>query len=527
MTDSKRHNRFVQFIRDVCIPDRRDINLRCKEVRPTSSLNLSDDTLAVDEKNIKNFDEEGFTIDEYELDNTDTTPRKEYLIDLLLKLIVKWSGTIAMFCFIVLVFIAWIVAGIVLKAPDAWQIVMQDGQSIQSYFWDTLLMRQQLDDHQEFLTFYAKLKSRVCTHKRLLGQVSRDNVHVDIDVSGPRPDLAEENWFDTFATKVNQFLGSPLCILMYWMGVFVWLGCGALKLPSGNTPPFTGKYEGSNPQYASWSSEWQMYINTGVAVILLITTVVLENVRIRNDKFINRELKRVGVLDCQIEGTCRFLTGDGEPNERIEVQPYKNEKFQKAISVYAHIVGTGVGLVIAAFVFAAWIAVGFPMKWSSNWWLIIGTYTGLVGYIDGFVLREVYQTITKYEEDKFEELLRNTQELLNILGINYEMDAPPEAKTFQQHISLIVSKACSSQYAVLGAIITVVGLLCVSTGMHWNLTGQLVCNTPTMIIEAFCLMILIQAHVWADYRRRFIVRELAIGRVLIQKYIEVLIANKE
>lgn len=523
MTDSKRHNRFVQFIRDVCIPDRRDINLRCKEVRPTSSLNLSDDTLAVDEKNIKNFDEEGFTIDEYELDNTDTTPRKEYLIDLLLKLIVKWSGTIAMFCFIVLVFIAWIVAGIVLKAPDAWQIVMQDGQSIQCYFWDTLLMRQQLDDHHKFLTLYAKLKSRVCTHKRLLGKVSKDNVHVSIDATDPKVELSAENWFDTLASHLNQLLGSPLCILVYWAGVFAWVGCGALKLPSGNTPPFTGKYDGSNPEYAPWSSEWQMYINTAVAVVLLITSVVLENVRIRNDRFVREEFQRVGLLDCQIEGTCRYLTGDTEPNDMILVKPCKRKSFEKGISVYAHIVGTGIGLVIAAVVFAVWIAVGSPMGWSSNWWLIIGTYTGLIGYIDGFVLREVYQTITSYEDVKFQELLQNTQELLDVLEIDYHIDAPPEKKTFQQHVSVIVNEACSSKWAVLGAIFTIIGLICASSAMHWNVTGQLMCNTPTMIIEAFCLMILIQAHVWADYRRRFIIRQLATGRILIRKYLEQLL----
>lgn len=60
------------------------------------------------------------------------------------------------------------------------------------------------------------------------------------------------------------------------------------------------------------------------------------------------------------------------------------------IDWYADIIGTGIGVLIGVAVFATWIGIGSPMKWDDNWWLIIGTYTGLIGFLDGFVLREVY-----------------------------------------------------------------------------------------------------------------------------------------
>lgn len=47
---------------------------------------------------------------------------------------------------------------------DTWQIVVQDGQSIQTYIWNTFTMRQQLKN----CFFYGKLKIRFLTHWQLL-----------------------------------------------------------------------------------------------------------------------------------------------------------------------------------------------------------------------------------------------------------------------------------------------------------------------------------------------------------------------
>ncbi len=467
----------------------------------------------------------------YEIDQFEKKEDSELLshsyIDVMLVFFVRWAGTITMFCLIMAILILWIVLGIVYNAPDTWQIVMQDGQSIQCYVWDTLLMRQQVDDSERFLVFYGRIKSRFSTHKKLLTELRRNQKSVRLASNEtPAVELTDKNWFDRQATFLSKMLGSAPAIVLYWIGVFIWVGCGALKLKSDSDPPFTGKYSGSNPEYVAWSDVWQMYINTAVAVVLLISSTVLQNVRARNNAFVRNELDKVSLLDSKIEGTARYLTGSMDPNKDVEVLPCKRKGFQKVISFYGAIIGSGIGLAISVVVFAVWIGIGHLMDWNSNWWLIIGTYTGLVGYIDGFVLREVYHAITLYDETKFEELLDDSQELLTILGIDYQVQRPETKFNISQRVSVFVSTVCSSQYAVMASIFTVILLLVIASALKWSVTGQLICNSPTMIIEGFCLLVLIQAHVWADYQRRFTVRQLAISRALIAKSLDLEISER-
>ena len=83
---------------------------------------------------------------------------------------VSVSGSRSFLIFMVAVMIIWIVLGIVYQAPQVWQVVMQDGQSIQCYLWDTILMRHQLKEHTSYLMFCATSKSRLLTFQRLLKQ---------------------------------------------------------------------------------------------------------------------------------------------------------------------------------------------------------------------------------------------------------------------------------------------------------------------------------------------------------------------
>ncbi|VEU23911.1 DEKNAAC105264 [Brettanomyces naardenensis] len=437
-------------------------------------------------------------------------------VDRIILKVVDWSGSAFAFFLTWFVLVAWVIAGIILKAPQTWQIVMQDGQSIQCYIWDTLLMRQQLDDNNGFLRLYGRLTSRAVTHRRLLMLMyPRAKMRSTSTEAIEALNLRDKDWFDRLCTFISRIIGSMPCVIVYWIGVFTWVGCGSLYISTGNPGPYTGERTGSNPQFAKWSNNWQMYINTAVAVVLLTTSVILENVRARNNEYVRDEIENLGMLDCQIESMSRHITGDIEDNETVVVPACERKRFKKVISAYAEIIGTGVGLIFSMAVFIVWISIGHTMGWSSNWWLIIGTYTGLVGYVDGFTLREVYYSITVYEEAKFSELLTQAQELLDIAGINYQLKKPELKGSIGHRISMFVSKACSSQWAVVASFWTVVGLLCIASGLRWSVTGQLICNTPTMIIEAFCMMILIQAHGWADYKRRFVVRELGISRRLL------------
>lgn len=158
-------------------------------------------------------------------------------------------------------------------------------------------------------------------------------------------------------------------------------------------------------------------------------------------------------------------------------------------------------MIISIGVFIVWLSIGSSMKWNSNWWLIIGTYTGLVGFIDGFVLREVYFSITKYEEAKFATLLQDSQELLDIAGIPVELEIPKIKDNKINRISTYINDICSNKWSVIVSVGIVILLIIIASAMKWSETGQLLANTPTMIIEGFFLLILIQAHNWADERR--------------------------
>lgn len=461
------------------------------------------------------------TLDKYELDDNEYEAHLSPL-DKSIKLFVKITSSIYGFALACIILVVWIIIGAIYKAPDNWQIVMQDGQSIQSYIWDTLLMRQQLDDNNSFLVLYGRLKSRSTTHKRILENIHKDGFVLDVDEKYKDIEnmtkLKSEDYFSKFSTAAGHVLGSLPAVIIYWAGVFVWVGCGALYYPSGNEPPFTGDHTGSNPKYSRFTDSWQMYINTSVAVVIMVTSILLGNVRLRSDRFVCAQIEQINVLDCKLESLGRNLTNDIIENELVEVPPCERRGFKKVISFYADIIGNGVGMLFSIAVFAAWIGIGHVMEWNSNWWLIIGTYTGLMGYIDGFVLREVYQSITEYEEKKFAELVADSQALLDISGINYQLKKPVLNQTLGYKISHFNNMVCSNQWSVIASIITVIALICIASGLKWSVTGQLICNTPTMIIEGFCLMILIQAHGWADYKRRFVVKQLAISRELLLKY---------
>lgn len=485
--------------------------------------------------------------DDFEQENTYEIHDAYYddystVIDRALPVLVDWSGSFPAFVTLVVVLIVWIVVGVVYNAPQNWQIVMQDGQSIQCYLWDTLLMRQQLDDSSKLLRLYGRFKSRGITHKRILRKIAAqqqseksvdaskalDNIDVQTEEIDSHEDtcasdeellLKPESWYQRFCDIFSNILGSLPAVVIYWIGDFVWVGCGALKIATGNEPP----YLASNPQYAKWSNNWQMYINTATAVELLITTVMLNNVRSQNNKYVIEQIEKLVVLDCEIEALGRAIASDDIDNEMITVEALKRTGTRKVISIYAEIIGTGIGVIVTVVVFAVWVFVGHLMSYNSNWWLIIGTYTGLVGFIDGFTLREVYLSITIYEQDKYLDLLEESQELLRLAGLDYHVKTPQPKYSVGLAFSQAMNRALSSRWAVVGSVITVLALIAIASGMRWSETAQLIANTPTMIIEGFCLLILIQAHGWADYKRRWTVRELAMSRTLLRDHLRELI----
>ncbi|GME86944.1 unnamed protein product [Ambrosiozyma monospora] len=327
--------------------------------------------------------------------------------------------------------------------------------------------------------------------------------------------------YDYFCTKIAAGLGSLVTVTVYWCLIFAWVGCGAVPTATGDVD------DNGNAIKAKFSDEWQMYVNTGTAVLLMISSILLENVRLRNDLFIKHQIKDIITFDANIERLEREITGDNTPNEIISVVPLKRKGLKKVISKYADIIGTGLGLLISICVFVVWLAIGNVMGWSDNWWLIIGTYTGLIGFIDGFVLREVYFSITKYEEQDLNEVLQQTRDVLHAAGIDADIPEIKDKNTISFKVSKAINDVCSNQWSVVGSVIAVLALIIIASGMRWSVTGQLICNTPTMIIEEFFLMILLQAHGWADTKRRRVMDQLRTSREMVYKYVATVYKNSD
>lgn len=523
------------------------------------------------------------------------TGLKKYKTDKALDWMVDFAGSIFMFIIMWIILIIWIIIGAIYGAPDVWQVVMEDGQSIQTYIWDTLLMRQQLMSAHDQILVCANIRSRIGTFRSFLlrrndynpefnnynpninevNDINIDNGTVleeevldsealnnntneqqqdkdnkiqtnvvdgeymsnsstnsandddivaslkDIDI-----DIPIEGLYDRLCTICSEIQGSLYFIILYWIGIIIWIICGVIPSNAGNSPPYTGETTGSNPRKKKFSDTWQMYINTAVAVALMISSTFLQNIRARHDKFIARYLSTVRDLDAKIDFKLRSYYGDfKKQNPIITIPAEKRSWTERQIDTYADVIGTGIGLVITAAAFGVWFGLGTTLHWSDDWWLIIGTYTGLVGFIDGFVIRNVYMRVVHKEEEYFTEVANDDLRVFQEINLHcpeefnglYKFDV--NEKSLNYKISRFINFFCSTSFSVYVSIAVVLGLIAAACGMLWSTVGQLICNTPTMIIEEFFLLVLIQAHNWADKQRRIEVTSLYARRRLLLDFV--------
>lgn len=80
--------------------------------------------------------------------------------------------------------------------------------------------------------------------------------------------------------------------------------------------------------------------------------------------------------------------------------------------------------------------------------------------------------------------------------LNLPQVASPTFTTvrFFDRLSHTVSRCAAHIVSVFLAVAVVVALLTVATAMGWSTTAQLLCNTPTMIVEGGMLLVLMMAH---------------------------------
>ncbi|CAK7208812.1 low-affinity Fe(2+) transport protein [Sporothrix curviconia] len=426
--------------------------------------------------------------------------------------VVKAAGSRWTFLITLLLLAGWAALGVVYGPTDTWQVIFQDTSSIQCYISATLLMRQQQNSTRSLLETICSMFSRSQGNERLLRQLTEKQLMaLKRSRRAMRTDLTnaletKEGVFDRAANAVSRFLGSLSALFLYWVGILVWVFFGSPLM---------------------WSDTWQLYVNTATALELTFTTMFLQNVRRQHEEYLARCLQSIDVLDRGLEMDLRRMTGDMAPNPVMASQPLRLNRTETAIDFWAFVVGGSVGVFLSCAVGVAWLAVGDVMQFDDNWWLIIGTYTGLMGFIDGFVLRNVHHRETVMAERHFALLAEQDLRLFALLDMPFPEDdrsssasdsvGSKRSRTLASRISRWIGHVCEVPAATTASVVAVVALLVVASAMQWTETGQLLCNTPTMIVEGFLLLMLIEGHNNAEAKRRNQYTDILDRRLMLER----------
>jgi low-affinity ferrous iron transport protein len=146
-------------------------------------------------------------------------------------------------------------------------------------------------------------------------------------------------------------------------------------------------------------------------------------------------------------------------------------KIQRGIDYYADLVGTLLGIAILIFVIIIWVVMGPAMSFNSNWWLLIGTYAGLVGLNDGFVLRNVQNILSGYQSAEFTQLAYDDMDMLAVIGVSQLNEERVADNSLSCRISIAVGNVCSHEITVVLGAILIVGLITGASAMRWSVTG--------------------------------------------------------
>ncbi|KAH0045229.1 Low affinity iron permease, partial [Aureobasidium melanogenum] len=398
---------------------------------------------------------------------------------------VSGSNTV-LFC-TVAALLAWALAGIKFSQNTGWQVGISDAQAIINMVFDAFLVRQQLNAHEQGLVVACHLQSRTLSHKRMLRTLSRmekpqqvNSLHGDaLDTCA---DLPTEGMIGRICNAVSEFMGHIATVTGYVVCIIIWLAFG---------------------HYCHWSDVWFFYINTSTSALMVFMLALLANDRERHEKFLHQCTTRLMTVDTDLEILLRDITKDSIENEAVVIEPPAISKLQRAINFYADLVGTLLGIALLTLILVVWIVIGPVMKFDANWWLLIGTYAGLIGMNDGFVLENLSNVCTRYEDKHYERQILDDADLVAIIGA----PSSPASETqvvnrADVRFSIAMGNFCSHEYTVVVGLVSILGLLIVASVMHWNELGQIICNVPPSIVESFFTLILITGHNIGDKQRR-------------------------
>ncbi|USP74946.1 hypothetical protein yc1106_02220 [Curvularia clavata] len=442
------------------------------------------------------------------LKNTDefTSPVKPRLLDRWLDRIVQLSGSEYTYATILVGLLTWAFLGIPYGTANTYKIIISDAQAIINLVFDAFLMRQQFNQHDNLLMVAGCLRSRISSHKRMINHLIATGKFTKIDAAEfqtLRQDdftdqLPEENWLTKISGAISSFLGHIGTVAGFWCCIFIWLGFG---------------------KYCEWSNTWQLYINSATSALMVFLLAFLANIRERHSRYTVECLKAIWKADSALELRLRKLTGDRTENPVIVMTEPKRSKIQRAIDYYADLVGTLAGVVILIIIILVWVACGPALHFDSNWWLLIGTYAGLVGLNDGFVLRNICEVLGNYQDDQFAQVDYADLEILGAIGVETLDEKSVKVRSLSTRMSIRVGYICSHERTIVSGVILIFGLIIGASAMRWSVTGQLLCNIPPSIIESFFTLILITGHNIGEEKRREDLFNIYLRRLRIFSYV--------
>ncbi|KAE8398992.1 Low affinity iron permease-domain-containing protein [Aspergillus pseudonomiae] len=420
---------------------------------------------------------------------------KPKMLDRWLDFVVRVSGSEPVFFLILAGLLTWALLGIKYGSTDSWQVLISDIQAIVSYIFDSFLVRQQLNAYEEEMVVAAELESRILSHKRMLAKLCQKLEAQDQEKTTPLINLVKEHQnelefgaelptetlFGRTITWVSHVIGHLGTIILFWAGVFTWIGLGHLS---------------------NYSDKWQLYMNSASSALMVFVFAFLANIRERHAVYTRSCLDAIFHVDASLEAKLRQLTHDTLPNDTVIIPAPRVSPIQRAIFYYADFVGTLVGIAILVAVIIIWIAIGPLLHFDSNWWLLIGTYAGLVGMNDGFVLRNMQARLRCYVDAEFARITAHDASLFATAGIPAPSDEVVADNSLTHRVSVTMGRVCAHEITVVLGVVTILGLVAGASAMRWTLTGQLLCNVPPSLIESFFMIVLVTGHNSADDRKR-------------------------
>jgi low-affinity ferrous iron transport protein len=456
-------------------------------------------------------------------------------LDRWLDFVTRISGSETVFFIIFSVLLGWALAGVKFGQNLTWQAIMSDVQAILSYVFDSFLMRQQLNGYEDCLTSVAEMRSRITSHRRMFEIIADDmekgkylyvsdtvrsdgtegtdstesandtnrivahDMNSSLDcLDGFEPQLPQETLFGRLATGLAYVIGHFISVIIFWIGIVIWLAFG---------------------HHCGWTSTWQLYINSATSALMVFIFAFLANIRERHAQYSSHCLNAIFQVDSALELKLRRLTNYHDDNLVIVVPPPKVNTLQKWILYYADVVGTLLGILILLVALVVWALIGPVMHFDSNWWLLIGTYAGLIGLNDGFVLRNVQNRLKQYEHREYDLVDSEDIQLFTSIGLGVPERETVESSTISHKVSFFMDVICGHELTVVAGVVLLVGLLAASSALKWSITGQLICNIPPSIIESFFMMILITGHNYGDQAKRVTLRNIYQRRLALIGYV--------